>query len=275
MNLHRIISTVAVLLLPATLLAQTTETLDAEFGARIAVNIDKKLSRGLHLSIEEELRMDQNLSAFDRFHTTVAVTYKVHPNVKLGAGYAMINPYSSSDGAFKSSRHRLMLDATGSLRFGDWRLSLKERLQCTFRTGSFNAYQTSQPRVGLKSRIKVQYKGWRRWEPYAYVEMRNVLNAPVIKAVYDGTYYYTASGSQYGDAGWFIDSHTGLYTNRLRGSLGVDYRVSKASSITLYLMADYVMDKEIDANSEGTKLKSYTLQRGFIGWLGATYTYSF
>lgn len=255
--------------------AQTDVDLDPEFGGRLSVSVDKKLARGLHVSLEEEIRMDNNFSSFDRFHTTLGLSYKVNDYLKLGVGYAMINPYSSSNSAFKSSRHRLMLDATGSLRFGDWRLSLRERFQATYRSGDMNEYQNPRTALTLKSRLKLSYKGLQRIEPYAYVELRNTLNAPVISASYDGTNYLTSALSQYGEAGWFIDSWSGVYVNRVRGSVGFDYRLSKASSIDVSLMADRIMDKVVDANAEGTKLKSYTRETGFVGWINIGYSYSF
>lgn len=255
--------------------AQTDVDLDPEFGGRLSVSIDKKLARGLHVSLEEEIRMDNNFGSFDRFHTTLGLSYKVNDYLKLGVGYAMINPYSSSNSAFKSSRHRLMLDATGSLRFGDWRLSLRERFQATYRSGDMNEYQNPRTALTLKSRLKLSYKGLRRLEPYAYIELRNTLNAPVISASYDGTNYLTSALSQYGEAGWFIDSWSGVYVNRVRGSVGFDYRLSKASSIDVSLMADHIMDKVVDANAEGTKLKSYTRETGFVGWINIGYSYSF
>lgn len=255
--------------------AQTDVDLDPEFGGRLSVSVDKKLARGLHISLEEEVRMDNNFGSFDRFHTTLGLSYKVNDYLKLGVGYAMINPYSSSDGAFKSSRHRLMLDATGSLRFGDWRLSLRERFQATYRSGDMNEYQNPRTALTLKSRLKLSYKGLRRLEPYAYIELRNTLNAPVISASYDGTNYLTSALSQYGEAGWFIDSWSGVYVNRVRGSVGFDYRLSKASSIDVSLMADRIVDKVVDANAEGTKLKSYTRETGFVGWVNIGYSYSF
>ena len=255
--------------------AQTDVDLDPEVGGRLSVSVDKKLARGLHVSLEEEIRMDNNFGSFDRFHTTLGLSYKVNDYLKLGVGYAMINPYSSSDGAFKSSRHRLMLDATGSLRFGDWRLSLRERFQATYRSGDMNEYQNPRTALTLKSRLKLSYKGLCRLEPYAYVELRNTLNAPVISASYDGTNYLTSALSQYGEAGWFIDSWTGMYVNRVRGSIGFEYRLSKASRIDISLLADRIVDKVVDANAEGTKLKSYTRETGFVGWINIGYSYSF
>ena len=260
--------------------AQTDVDLGTELGGRLAVSVDKKLARGLHVNVEEEIRFDNNFAAFDRFHTTVGVSYKVNDYLKVGAGYAWILPYSTTDSTFKSSRHRLMVDVTGGVRVGDWRFSLRERFQATVRTGSFNAYQNPGTLLALKSRLKVQYKGLRRMEPYASLELRNTLNAPSINASYNGTYYVfydeeTDSYSRSGEAGWFLDGFNKVYLNRLRGVLGVEYRLSKASTVDVSLMGDYVMDLVVDANAEGTKLKSYTRETGFVGWLTVGYKYAF
>ncbi len=262
------------LFVPA-LRAQTDVDLDTELGGRLSLSVDKKILKGLHVSLEEEVRMDDNFASFNRFHTTLGVSYKLHPNIKVGLGYAIINPYSTNNKAFKSSRHRLMADVIGSMQFGNWRLSLKERFQATYRSGDMNEYQAPRTALALKSRLKVTYKALRRWEPYASVELRNTFNAPVIVANYDGTDYLTESMSQHGEAGWFLDGFNGSYVNRLRGAVGVDYRLSKASSLDVSLMADYVMDKVVDANAAGTKLKSYTRETGVVGWLAVGYTYSF
>ena len=260
---------------PLGLHAQTEVDLDAEVGGRLAFSVDKKIAKGLHVSLEEEIRMDNNFQSFDRFMTTLAASYKVHPNIRIGLGYALINPYSSTNSAFKSERHRLMVDVTGSYRFGDWSLSLKERFQATYRSGDMNEYQNPRTALALKSRLKLTYKAFRRWEPSVSVEVRNTLNAPVIKANYDGTHYLTDVGSQKGEAGWFLDGFNGWYVNRIRGTLGVEYKLSKNSLIEVALMADYLSDKVVDANAEGTKLKSYTLETGFQGWIVAGYCYSF
>ena len=260
---------------PLRLHAQTEVDMDAEVGGRLAFSVDKKITKGLHVSLEEEIRMDNNFQSFDRFMTTLAASYKVHPNIRIGLGYALINPYSSTNSAFKSERHRLMVDVTGSYRFGDWSLSLKERFQATYRSGDMNEYQNPRTALALKSRLKLTYKAFRRWEPSVSVEVRNTLNAPVIKANYDGTHYLTDAGLQKGEAGWFLDGFNGWYVNRIRGTLGVEYKLSKNSLIEVALMADYLSDKVVDANAEGTKLKSYTLETGFQGWIVAGYCYTF
>ena len=263
--------------MPATS-AQTDVDLDPEVGGRFSVSLDKKLSRGLHLGLEEEIRFDNNFSSFNRFHTTLGITYKVHPNIKIGVGYALITPYNSDSSTFKSARHRLMVDAKGSVRIGDWRLSLKERLQGTYRSGDMNEYQNPRTALALKSRLKLQYT--HRFAPYASIELRNTLNAPVVDAVYNeatGTwgYYNGTTFTEKGDPGWFLDGWDGVYVNRLRGAVGFDYRIDKRSTLDVSLMADYVMDKVVDASGKGKYLKSYTHETGFVAWLTIGYNYSF
>ena len=256
--------------------SQTDVALDPEFGGRVSVTVDKRIIQGLHISLEEEARFDNNFSGFDRLQTTLALSYKVHPNIKLGLGYALINGYGSNSESFKNPRHRFIAEVTGTIHYGYWNFSLKERFQVTRRTGDFNVYQNPQNALTLKSRLKAQYKGFGKVQPYAYFEVRNYLNAPVIAAAYDGSVYVTLDDySEEGEAGWFLTGFNGGYVNRLRGSLGVDIRLDKRSTLNLYFLGDYLMDKVVDANAEGTKLKTYTKETGFRGWIGAGYEFAF
>lgn len=264
------------LLFPVLAIAQTDVALDPEFGGRVSVSVDKRITRGLHVSLEEEARFDNNFGSLDRLQTTLALSYKVHPNIKLGLGYALINGYGTQSESFKDPRHRLMADVTGTLHYGSWNFSLKERFQVTRRTGDFNVYQNPQNALTLKSRLQVHYKGLGRVQPYAYFEVRNYLNAPVIEAAYDGTVYVTLDDhAEEGEPGWFLKGFNGGYVNRLRGSLGADIRLDKRNTLNFYILCDYVMDKEVNANAEGTKLKSYTRETGFRGWIGAGYEFAF
>ena len=264
------------LVLPMMAFAQTDVALDPEFGGRLSLGADWKITKGLHLSLEEEVRFDNNFGSFDRLQTTIGMSYKVHPNIKLGLGYGLINGYGANSESFKNPRHRFMADATGTLHLGKWNLSLKERFQVTRRTGDFNVYQNPQNALTLKSRLKAQYKGFGKVQPYAYFEVRNYLNAPVIEAAYDGSVYVTLDDySETGEAGWFLTGFNGGYVNRFRGSLGLDYKIDKHNTLNFYLLGDYIIDKEVDANAEGTQLKSYTKETGFRGWIGAGYEFAF
>ena len=264
------------LFFPVLASAQTDVALDPEFGGRISVSVDKRITRGLHVSLEEEVRFDQNFGSLDRLQTTLGLNYKVNEFIKLGVSYALINGYSSTNQAFKNMRHRFMVDVKGTLKVADWNFSLKERLQLTHRTGDYNVYQNPANALMLKSRLKAKYRGFGAVQPYAYIELRNYLNAPVIEAAFDGTTYYTLDDySETGEAGWFLKGFNGGYINRLRGSIGVDYKIDSHSTLNFYFLGDYIMDKVVDANAEGTKLKSYTKETGFRGWIGAGYEFAF
>ena len=66
-----IASVICLLLFPLTAKGQTDVELDPEFGGRVSLSVEKKLAKGLHLNLEEEVRFDNNLTAFNRFHTTL------------------------------------------------------------------------------------------------------------------------------------------------------------------------------------------------------------
>lgn len=255
--------------------AQTDVDLDPEFGARLSAEVNKKLTKGLHLKAEEEMRLTDNFSSLGRLQSTLGITYKLHPNIKAGLGYALINPYSAANNSFKDTRHRLMVDLTGSYKYGRWTFSLKERFQATYRTGDMNEYQNPRTALTIKSRLKAQYRLSASLTPYAAVELRHMLNAPAITALTDGTNWFTSDGDDEGTAGWFISGWNKAYLNRIRATLGMSIRFDKHNTLNVYVMADRISDLVVDANKKGTKLKDYTRETGFVGQVVAAYTYSF
>lgn len=254
--------------------AQTDVNLDPEFGARVSIGLDKKIVKGLHITLDQEARFDNNFRGFDRLQTQLGIKYKVNSYLKVGLGYALICPYSLSNNTFKNIRHRLMFDVTGTVKAGNWNFSLRERFQWTYRMGEFNLYQRPRNELSLKSRIQVKYNS-KVASPYLYFEIRNLFNAPIIYANYDGTNYVTNSGNEVGAPGWFLHGFKGVYVNRYRTCLGVEVKINKHNKLDFYFLGDFVSDKVVDANSEGTKLKSYTKEKGFIGSIGAEYVFAF
>lgn len=255
--------------------AQTDVNLDPEFGGRISAGLDKKIVKGLHITLDEDIWFDNNFRSFDRLQTSLGLSYKVNKYFKVGTGYVFIAPYGSNSKSFKNLRHRLYLDASGTVWMGQWTLSLKERFQWTYRSGDFNVYQNPRYALMLKSRLTLKYRGFNKVTPYIYFELRNYLNAPVIYANYDGTTYLTDEGTEEGPEGWFLHSFKGGYINRYRSSIGLDWKINKRNNLGFYFLGDYLDNKVVDANSEGTKLKSYTRERGFMGTIGVSYVFDF
>ena len=253
------------LLLPLTAAAQT------QSGVRASVAADWKIRKGLHLTVEEELRMDGVFKSLDRLQTTIGLEYKVSPYVKLGAGYILINPYSAGNLYFKEPRHRFYVDGMVHYNLNGFNFSLRERVQLTHRTGDFNAYQNTPNLVALKTRLGVSYKGWTYFEPGVFFEVRTQLNAPwgstsgSLQTKSDGTTYYAYTPSGY--------THT--YNDRYRGIIRTDIKLGKHHVLRPYVLLDYVSEYVIDTNSEGTRLFSAAYSNYFKVTPGIGYTFKF
>ena len=193
------------------------------------------------------------------------MTYKFNPTFKAGAGYQFIDKKTGSTLTWKP-RHRFYLDGSATFRAGEWRLSLKERLQLTHRNVN-NPYQDCPNSLALKSRFKAAYKGLPDWTPYAYVELRNVFNDPRCSASWN-----TAT-RQYSDYEFL--GYSDAYANRLRASLGAEWKINKQNVLDFFVLTVYCKDKDIDTNARGTTLKSLTWDQAFRLNLGVGYTFSF
>ncbi len=237
------------------------------FNMRTSAAIDWKIIKGLHLTTEYELRTMDSFAGVERHQASIGLDYKVCPYFKVGAEYIFIGKYNSSK-LFRP-RHRFSLNLTGQIDAGAWRFSLKEKLQLTHKGYSINGFQEVRNPLQLKSRFSVKYRGWRQFEPFAYFEMRNIFNAPRFSA----TCTETTAGKEYSDYE-FLGYGDG-YVNRLRGALGVDWKITKHHSIGLTAMYSFCRDKDIDTNKKGTKLKGYSLQRRQYATIGIGYTFSF
>ena len=254
------------LLTPAGAFAQTA----TEWGARASVEANYKISKGVHVYAEEELRTEA--TSLSSMRTTLGFTYKPFKALKLGVGYTLINTRDISTATFKEPRHRVFADITGSLQLGYFQFSLKERLQYTRRTGTFNVYQNNPDALALKSKFTIKYKGFYVAEPYASFELRTALNEPWGTTSGEAqwnkggtkTYYnYTPSG------------YTHVYNNRYRGEVGVSFNFSKRHELKPYLLIDYNDKYELDTNAEGTKLFSAQYANSIMLSPGLSYIFSF
>lgn len=242
----------------------TVNDMTRDFGARVSASVDKKVMKGLHVSADAEWRLTDDFSNPGRFQVGAGVSYKISPMFKVGGGYLFIER-RNSEGKWKP-RHRVYLDGTASLRAGDWRFSLKERLQLTCREVG-NTFQKNPNSLELKSRLKVSYKGFLDVTPYAYAELRNVFNDPACSATWNSSThtYSDYSFLGYGDA----------YVNRIRGSLGAEWKLSKSHALDFFVLTDYCYDKVIDTDKAGTTLNALTYDQALNIALGVGYTFSF
>lgn len=264
--MRKLVFTLA-LLLPLCAGAQTR----MESAVRASAGVSWKITKGLHLNVEEEVRMNGVFSSLDRIQTTVSVDYKAAPFLKLGAGYVFINPFDAENLVFNAPRHRVFAEGTLHFSVNYFSFSLKERFQYTHRTGTFNPYQSTPNALALKSRIGVEYKGWRIMEPGLFLEVRTALNDP----------WGTISGSlQTNNAGksYYDYTHTGythLYNDRYRFILRTDLKLAPQHILRPYANIDICSPYEIDTNSEGTRLFSAQYNNYVNLIIGIGYTFKF
>ncbi len=242
----------------------TLNSLETDFRTRSSVSLDWKLIKGLHLEAEYELRSEDALSRIDRHQATLGLSYKIAPWLKAGASYTYIYHHKSDSW---TPRHRFNADLTFSWKSGDWRFSLKEQLRLTHKTESLNSAQENADPLMLKSRAKVQYKGFKFIEPYAFLELRNVFNDPSFSA--------TWSTTSLAYANYQFTGYNSAYVNRYRGAIGMEWNISKHSAIDICAMADYCYDKNIDVDKTQTYLKSFTWDQALNGILSIGYKFSF
>ena len=250
------------------------------FGVRLSGEVDYKIMKGMHVYASEELRFLGGTRFLDRSYTEAGFSYKVCDYLKAAVSYTAI-AVSKSETVMPDTeeittnwtewRHRVTGDLTASVKFGQFKLSLRERVQGTYKVRELNNYQ--QPQMGwvLRSRLKLSYD-FRTvpLEPYAYFEPRLVLNG--------SKWGPESAGDDYKKAEFL--GHKDVYMNRYRGAAGLEWKISKRNSIDFYALYDYLYDKEIDARKEGSD-KGVALKRPITGLsssrvsVGIGYKYSF
>lgn len=259
-----IISLAAILVVPMSILAQDAKDDGTDFGGRVSAEVDKKLMKGLHAFVNGEARLNDNFGNFYRYQGTVGASYKVNNYLKTALSYTFIENKNSKD-EWKI-RNRFTFDITGSYRFGDFKLSLRERLQLTCKDVN-NEYQDVAKGLTLRSRLMVQYKALDAWTPYAYVDVRNTLNAPKWKYDFDDK---TGFFSNYS-----YEGNKDVYINRVRLGLGAEWELSKQHSFDFYGLYDFCNEKDIDSNKKGTKLNYLFKHHSHNISLGVGYKFSF
>lgn len=253
---------------------------------RFSVEIDKKLTKGLHLSIEEELRLrnmtqySKGTNHFDRSYTGLELSYKTCDYVKVGLGYAFLAYYKDGKKAsnykdYWDLRNRVYLNITGSYKtVTGWKFSLRLRPEVTIRTDSINKLEKTKSDWVFRTRFMTSYEFRSKpIELFAYVELFNTLNA--LNPNESLAAAYKASGQSSGDV---ICDWDGQYVNNLRTSVGLNYRIDKRSSLKFYYRFDYSLDRDIHLNANyANNFKEFTLtkEKGYTHTLGIGYSYSF
>jgi len=190
------------LLMPLTAWAQSDDDSGDDFGVWTTIEAEKKINKKFSLEAEGELRTRDNVSELDRWSLGVSASYKLLPWLKASAGYVLIDDHKDDKYTYHDNgnvnkwtpdywrlRHRFHVSLTGTAKVGDFKFSLRERWQYTYRPEKVvqrwdeddeewsDKTVSSKAKNVLRSRLQVSYdqKG-NPWEPYANVELSNAWN---------------------------------------------------------------------------------------------------
>ena len=267
-------------LFAAPLAAHADDDDSDSFGARVSAEVDYKIMQGMHVHVSEEVRFFGGSNLIDRSYSEIGFSYKFCDYLKAAVSYTAIAvPKTKVEmpdtevitTEWTEWRHRVSGDLTASFKAGQWRFSLRERVQGTYKMRELNNYQ--QPQMGwvLRSRLKVAYK-FRAvpLEPYAYFEPRLCLNG--------AKWSEESLDENYKEAEFL--GHKDVYMNRYRGAAGLEWKLDKRNSLDFYVLYDNLYDKVIDARKEDSK-KGVQLKAPVTGVssdrlsVGIGYKYSF
>lgn len=207
----------------------------ADQGFGLSVGTEVKLTKGVKLQAEAEVRTQDAFSALERWTLDVGLDWKISKRFKYDVGYQLMDryhlhedktagekydnhPYTVS--GYWGPRHRLYTGITGGYTVGRWRLSLRERYQYTHTPLQYvprywvnkdgnpgkrrtDAVKEQSDEHLLRSRVQASYNiKHSKFEPFASIEMLN-------------------------DMG----HHFGI--DQMRYTLGTDYKLDKKQVLTL------------------------------------------
>ena len=228
-----------------------------DFRGRLEGTFEWKVAKDLSLEAGLQLRLNNDLGSVDRIHTSVGAQYEPCKYFDLGLDYILINGYDSRVKSWDKPRHRANLNLEGKLELGRVELSLRERVQTTFRTDSVNRYEKMNPEVVLRSRLMAEYSiRHSGWSPYILFELHNTLNAPKVVANYK-----TSPRS------------TDNYITRYRAGVGAKLRITRNHRLDFYYYFDYDRSYNIDYKGNAGTLKGYKLENEFRHIFGVSYKF--
>lgn len=197
---------------------------------------------------------------FRRSYTTIGLNYTPIPYLRIGAQYTLKvygNKLSTTqDGvtvanpANRYLRHRPTFYLTGYYVTGDWKFSLRERLDANIRTDSVNLHEKPRAALYLRHKLQAQYSiPGKPVKVYAYVELWNTLNEPV---KYLNTY---AGVDKNGNATAYAGKTFGQYLNEIRAQVGVSWRVDKMNTLGLAYRYMYAQSRDINITKNKTLIE--------------------
>lgn len=177
-------------------------------GLWVTMNVEKKLSKRLELSLTEEYRLKENITQTNLFYTDLGIAVKPFGFMSVSFSYRAIQKYLLNE--TYSFRHRITMDVLFKKKFGKWIPSFRQRIQT--QVEDVYSSETGQlPEWFARERLELKYDTDKPLSPYAAVEYRLQLKDPRNMDL---------------NATW----------NRVRYTLGIDYKLNEKNELSLYYL---------------------------------------
>lgn len=233
----------SIIILLLSLLPLETFAENDDFGLWTSIEATKKINSELSVGIEGELRTKNNLENVDSWGIEMGMSYKFTKWLKASAGYTFLYYFYDSETKYKKSgklnkyipsywqaSHRFYASVTGSIKLGQFDLSLRERWQYKYRPEKtiqqwdYDEEEYIDRLVGntgkhaLRSRLAIEYDIPKCiLQPYASIELYN---------------------------NWSI--------YKIKYAIGTEIKTSKNSNIKLYYLHQHLTDEdEVNQNIIG------------------------
>lgn len=177
-----------------------------DFTTQTTMKVGHKLTPDFTMAGKIELRTKDSMKSIDRWGVSLSGEYNLSSLLKVDAGYELHHRNRGADGW--KFRHRYYLGGTGTMKWQQFKFSLRERFQQTFSNGD--------AANRLRSRLKITY------EP-----TRGIVSP----------YYSTELYQPLGDAAFWSVA-------RLRYRPGVEIEVSNRWMLDVFYCYQYEPDKK-------------------------------
>lgn len=198
--------TIVLLLLSVGVFAQSERSTD--FGGIVSAEAEVGLGGPFGLSVEEELRFENNCTQFDRWLNSVGVDYTcLHNRMNIGLTADYIRRHN--DRGYYENRGRLGLQVTYTEDWRRFRFQVRSKVIGTFfdeRTGEHRV----NPRLYWRNRLKVTYQ-------------------PM-----NSRFKYALSTELF----WLTNDPKKGGIDNLRTVLSVDYRLARQYSLSAFVRMD-------------------------------------
>lgn len=212
-----------------------------EVGTWLSADVTKKIDKKLSIGIEGEYRLTDHIKTTDRWSIGISADYKLTKGIKVDAGYDLLSSYNPAKVTEKENedyeiertetesywylRHRLHASVTGAIKAGNWKFSLRERWQYTYRPEkTYTRTKTiddGTPKIKTKTR-----EGW----------AQNLLRSRLaveyqVKAIHLTPYVS-------------CEMYSTDRIEKMRYSAGMEYDINKRNKVKLYYLYQNKADED-------------------------------